>query len=152
MWLVIFGVSAVFAVGPDVAADIESRLGALESKLPHLRDDQRRMERLASEISGAFDEIDVLTPRVRGLSDDTLSAALRLAVHANFYAPGSQTTAHQGLFAELNRRGDVAALDVDDLHRALVADRRWNDAEDIRKQFPDVELQPLPSAISDASG
>lgn len=133
------------AVAATPMRDVERRLDALRSTLPEGRGDEERMGALVREVATELRGMGVGTRQIRAISDDALSAAIGLVADVNFYAPGSHTEGHRALFAELDRRGAVAAVDVDDLHRTLVADRLWKDAGALSERFPDVELQPLPS-------
>ncbi len=132
--LVAIAVSALLAGGVvrAVAAtpmrDVERRLDALRSTLPEGRGDEERMGALVREVATELRGMGVGTRQIRAISDDALSAAIGLVADVNFYAPGSHTEGHRALFAELDRRGAVAAVDVDDLHRTLVAYRLWKDA------------------------
>lgn len=153
VWLSVIAVTTVFfpaqsePASSEGSAAVEARLDALRARLPQVRGDSAEMALLMAEVESEIHRIDVFSPSIRALPEDVLSSAIALSADANFYAPGSQTREHQALFDERDRRGGIAPVDVDDLHRTLVADRRWEDAKALAERFPGVELQAIPNRV-----
>lgn len=86
------------------------------------------------------------------LPDEALYGLATDAAAANFYFAGARVDAHRSVFDELARRARPSTIQVEDMHRSLIAARRWQDAVAFAGDHPDVPLEELPVHFDDEGG
>ena len=84
---------------------------------------------------------------LEALPDAALSSLASDLAAANFYYAGARVDAHAAVFAELARRGRASELEIEDVHRSLLAARRWQEASRIAADHPGVKLEAIPAHI-----
>jgi hypothetical protein len=106
----------------------------------------------APEALARFDALMMAAGELASLPDDMLSRLAADAAIANFYYGGTRVDAHAAVFAELARRKSASALEIEDMHRSLIAARRWRDAIAFAEGHPQLALEALPTHIVPGDG
>lgn len=110
-------------------------------------EDGRHQIHHAPQALARFDALMAAAGELASLPDDGLSGLAGDAAAANFYYGGTRVEAHAAVFAELARRKTASALEIEDMHRSLIAGRRWQQAVAFAKEHPQVPLEGLPAHI-----
>lgn len=125
-------VSAAMAPG-EFAAYVEdgrTRFDQAKSALPRF---DALMEHVRQQPGG-----------LRGLPLEALRSLAMDAHVANFYFAGARPDAHRDIVEELLDRSAASEQDLVDFHGALVAARRWDEARDFARRFPEAPMETLP--------
>lgn len=110
-------------------------------------EDGRHEPHHAPQALPRFDALMAAAGEPAALPDATLARLATDAADANFYFDGARVDVHRALFAELARRGQPSDVQVEDLHRSLLAANRWPEAAALAARHPAVALEALPGQI-----
>lgn len=101
----------------------------------------------APQALAQFDALFAAAGEPAAIPEATLSKLANDAAIANFYYGGARVDAHAAVFSQLVLRKAATALQVEDMHRSLIAGRRWQDAAALAARHPDVPLEAMPAHV-----